>query len=351
MAAVNPPVNAVAYITYIALEDMANPGSYKANPTLASGDAKVSIDGGAFNDLATLPAVTPAAGRAVKVSLSAGEMTGDNIFVQMVDQTNPKEWADYAFTIQTVAAAWNVGKTGYSLSTAGVQAIWDALTSALTTVGSIGKRLADDIDATISSRSTYAGGAVASVTGNVGGNVVGSVGSVTADVGITQTGADKVWSSAARTLTSFGTLVADTATAVWGAATRILTAGTNIVLAKGVGVTGFNDLSSAQVQTAADAALTAYGAATIANQTTINDNVLAVPTANENADALLTRDLTAVATPASRSLFNAIRKLMNRVGISAGTLTVYQEDDATPAYTQTVTQDAAQTPIKELDTN
>ncbi len=38
---------------------------------------------------------------------------------------------------------WNVGKTGYSLSAAGVQAIWDALTSALTTAGSIGKRILD----------------------------------------------------------------------------------------------------------------------------------------------------------------------------------------------------------------
>lgn len=43
-------------------------------------------------------------------------------------------------------------KTGFSLSAAGVQAIWDALTSALTTVGSIGKLLVTDIDATISSR-------------------------------------------------------------------------------------------------------------------------------------------------------------------------------------------------------
>lgn len=47
-------------------------------------------------------------------------------------------------------------KTGYSLSAAGVQAIWDALTSALTTVGSIGKRIADNLDALISSRmATY----------------------------------------------------------------------------------------------------------------------------------------------------------------------------------------------------
>jgi hypothetical protein len=35
--------------------------------------------------------------------------------------------------------------------------------------------------------------------------------------------------------------------AVWTVATRLLTAGTNIVLAKGVGVTGFNDVSTAQV--------------------------------------------------------------------------------------------------------
>ena len=39
-----------------------------------------------------------------------------------------------------------------TLSAAGVQAIWDALTSALSTIGSIGKRLVDNIDATISSR-------------------------------------------------------------------------------------------------------------------------------------------------------------------------------------------------------
>jgi len=49
---------------------------------------------------------------------------------------------------------WNIGKTGYALSSAGVQAIWDALTSALTTVSSIGKLLVDNINATISSRAS-----------------------------------------------------------------------------------------------------------------------------------------------------------------------------------------------------
>src|SRR3989304_3614138 len=52
-----------------------------------------------------------------------------------------------------------------------------------------------------------------------------------------------VWSVATRTLTSFGTLIAD----VWAYTTRILTAGTNIVLVKGTGITGLNDLSAAQI--------------------------------------------------------------------------------------------------------
>lgn len=51
-----------------------------------------------------------------------------------------------------VTVGTNNDKTGYGLSSAAVQAIWDALTSALTTVGSIGKLLVDNINATISSR-------------------------------------------------------------------------------------------------------------------------------------------------------------------------------------------------------
>ncbi|MDH3267856.1 MAG: hypothetical protein OEM46_03275, partial [Ignavibacteria bacterium] len=95
-------------------------------------------------------------------------------------------------------------KTGFSLSTAGILAIWNQLTSALTTASTIGKLLVDNINATISSRSSH----------------------VAADI--------------------------------WSVATRLLTAGTNIVLAKGTGVTGFNDLSAAEVNAEADQALADY---------------------------------------------------------------------------------------------
>lgn len=55
--------------------------------------------------------------------------------------------------------------------------------------------------------------------------------------------------------------------AVWSVAARLLTAGTNIVLAKGTGVTGFNDLSAAAVNAEVDTALADAGvsAAVMAN--------------------------------------------------------------------------------------
>lgn len=58
-----------------------------------------------------------------------------------------------------------------------------------------------------------------------------------------------VWAAATRTLTSAGSSGA-TAQEVWEYATRTLSAGTNIVLVKGVGVTGFTDLDAAGVRTA-----------------------------------------------------------------------------------------------------
>lgn len=57
--------------------------------------------------------------------------------------------------------------------------------------------------------------------------------------------------------------------AVWSVATRLLTAGTNIVLAKGTGVTGFNDLSAAQVNAEADTAIADAALATAANLSTV----------------------------------------------------------------------------------
>lgn len=97
----NPPKKNEDFIFYIALEDYSNPGNFKASPTIAAGDFKVSKDGGAFNDLGTLPTVEPASGRAVKITLSSTEMNADNVVIQCVDQTAPKEWTDLIIGIPT----------------------------------------------------------------------------------------------------------------------------------------------------------------------------------------------------------------------------------------------------------
>ena len=99
----NPPVNGEDFVLYVALSDAADSVSFKAAPTIASGDFKVSKDGGAFANLATLPTVTPAAGVAVKISLSATEMTADNVTIAAIDQTATKEWADFLLSIPTTA--------------------------------------------------------------------------------------------------------------------------------------------------------------------------------------------------------------------------------------------------------
>lgn len=227
-----------------------------------------------------------------------------------------------------------------------------------------------NLDATVSSRSTFAGGAVASVT---------------ADVGITQAGADKVWGSAARTLTSFGTLVADAATAVWGAATRILTAGTNIVLAKGVGVTGFNDIAATDIVTGGAIAtgsgkvnevvlvdtLTTYTGNTpqtgdsFARIGVNGAGLTAIPGAsaptvqqiraemdtNSTKLALLdaaisSRLATSGYTAADNATVALIAKILRNKTVTdpaTGVMTVYDDDSTTPLFTCNVFEDAAGT--------
>ncbi len=74
---------------------------------------------------------------------------------------------------------WNIGKTGYALTagehTALVNETWDETTAEARTAGTYGQLFKDNVNATISSRSTYAGTAVASVTGAVGSVAAGGI--------------------------------------------------------------------------------------------------------------------------------------------------------------------------------
>ena len=99
----NPPVKNQDFLIRIALADMANPGSFKANPTIAEGDFKVDIDGAGLNNLGTIPDVDPDGSVLVLITLAAAEMNGDVITLVGIDQTNPKEWADFVVSIPTTS--------------------------------------------------------------------------------------------------------------------------------------------------------------------------------------------------------------------------------------------------------
>jgi hypothetical protein len=99
----NPPVKNQDFKIRIALEDMAISGSFKSNPTLASGDFKIDKDGGGLNNLSTLPTVSPASSVLVLIELSATEMNADVVTIVCIDQTSPKEWADMVFSIPTTS--------------------------------------------------------------------------------------------------------------------------------------------------------------------------------------------------------------------------------------------------------
>jgi len=87
------PQKGVAYEFFISLTDIFDPVFFINNPTIGATDFKVSIDGGAFANLTTLPVVTPALSNVVKVSLSAIEMLGDKIVVIGKDVLGD-QWGD-----------------------------------------------------------------------------------------------------------------------------------------------------------------------------------------------------------------------------------------------------------------
>lgn len=253
-------------------------------------------------------------------------------------------------------------KTGYALSSGGVQAIWDTLTSALSTVGSIGKLLVDNINATIGSRATQT-----------------SVDTVDTVVDAIQAKTDNLPSSPAA-VGSAMTLAADSVTASALAADAVAEIQSGLSTLTAAGVRTAVGLASANLDTQLDALPTAAESAdavwdearsghatagtfgegvasvtgAVASVTagvtvsTNNDKTGYALTSGERtsiAEALLKLDLSTVTGEAARSVLNAVRFLRNKWSISGTTLTVTKEDDSTAAWTATVTTDAAADPI------
>lgn len=97
----NPPKKNEDLVVRVALRDANDPRTFKVNPTIAAGDWKVDKDGGGLTNLATLPSVNPSGSQLVELALSPSEMNGDVVTVVGIDQTNPKEWGDFVWSVPT----------------------------------------------------------------------------------------------------------------------------------------------------------------------------------------------------------------------------------------------------------
>lgn len=180
------------------------------------------------------------------------------------------------------------------------------------------------------------------------------------------------WNSGAITASTFAAgaitaakFAANALDAVWSTTTRLLTAGTNIVLAKGTGVTGFNDLDAPGVRSAvgmASANLDTQLSTLNSNDTTIasyidtevaaikakTDNLPAapaavgdIPTANQNADALLDRAAGVESSLTVRQAFRlfAAALLGKANGLGTGTANFRDTNDTKNRIVANVDQD------------
>jgi hypothetical protein len=100
----NPPVKGEDFVLRIGLQSLTARGRFQVTPTISPGDFQIDKDGGGFVNLAALPTVDPAGSKAVKVVLSAAEMTADVVTLLASDQSEPPEWADFMLSIPTVAS-------------------------------------------------------------------------------------------------------------------------------------------------------------------------------------------------------------------------------------------------------
>lgn len=159
--------------------------------------ANVGTPGSTVGLSATTVATTTTATNVTTVNgLAANVITDTSIAANAVTSAKVADGFLTAakFAAGAFDAVWTVAtRTLTGFSTALAVAVWDVVESAVATASSMGLKVKTNLDAAVTSRSSHS--------------------------------------------------AADT----WTSGTRTLTAGTNIALAKGTGVTGFTDLSAAQV--------------------------------------------------------------------------------------------------------
>lgn len=244
--------------------------------------------------------------------------------------------------------------------------VWDEDATGHQTQGTFGQAIGDpgadtdtiwglvntNLDAAVSSRmatytqptgflaATFPGGTIANTT-----NI--TAGTITTTTNLTNLPSIPAnWLTAAGTAADFG---AEMATAIWtdttaGDFTVALSVGKSVMngVALGTGLT-INAYTGNTPQTG-----DAYARLGAPAGASVSADIAAVPTDVENADALLNRNIAGGGSGSSRNVRNALRASRNKAAIVAGTLTVYEEDDTTTAWTAAVTT-APGDPLNSID--
>jgi hypothetical protein len=350
-------------------------------------------------------AVWDKATSALTVVGSIGKLLVDNIDAAISSRTKPADTQAGVTTVTNLTNAPTAGdftaamktslnaatpavtvsdKTGFSLSAAGIQAIWDALTAAFTTAGSIGKRVVDYLT----------GDSYARLGAPVGASIAADLAAVKTDVDALPSASTIATAVAAQVTTDHGAGsyirntepldAAATRSAVGLASanldTQLDALPTNAELATALGtaddavlaaIAALNNLSSAGAQTAAAAALTAYGAALQSTALTIasyidtevaaikakTDNLPASPAATGDAMALTVGERASVAdrllarnnkggTDGGLTVSKSLQFGFNRTVFNDdGTYDVYDDDGTTRLYGGTFEREAADTVV------
>jgi hypothetical protein len=241
--------------------------------------------GGAVNTLQINGTAQTARDIGASVLLSPGTGTGQlSLSTGAVTVGTNNDKGAYSLTAsQTFSTTGSVGSVTSALGAAAIQSIWDRLTSNLTVLNSVGKLLVDNLNATVTSRSTLV--------------------------------ATDVWSATTRTITGNGDKTGYSLATAPPTAVAIADAVWDEVLSGHLtaGTTG-EALNSSATGTA--------------------------PTAIQIADAILNRKLDSTGngtdTLDERTVRSAMRAMRNKVSVATGTMTVYKEDDSTIAWSGTV---------------
>jgi hypothetical protein len=268
----------------------------------------------------------------------AGYLDNLNIAENVAGTSEISGLVDFDPTATPVEILATGGAAGGKAADEIVDDIWDELKAAHTTPNSFG----DFLDIEVSSRSSHgdpdpSGYIDAAISGRAAPGDAMDLVANAVDAAAIATGAIDADAMAAGAISAaaFAQAAADK---VWATAARALTdkAGFSISGAKTT-LDALNDFDYT-----AEAVIVGS-----INTDAIDAPALNVNAAAEIADKILGRNL-AGGSDGTRTVQDALRALRNRVAIAAGTMTVYQENDTSAAWTGAVST-AAGDPISEVD--